>query len=314
MQGAHSVFDPASPQATAIAHLAWIFVSLAALIWLLVLGFLTASLIPRRALGEHGVDLRLTRRQLVSVSTALGLSAVLLLSLGFVDYATGRGIERPNVASRDTVHVRLVGRQWWWEIHYQQSTPPYDMTTANELHIPIGRPVVLTLESSDVIHSFWAPNLHGKADLVPSYSSRFLIQADRPGVYRAPCAEYCGAQHAKMALLIIAQPADSFAAWYGNEIKDAVATTSPGFEIFRQAACPYCHTIRGAGAGGIVAPDLTHLAARTTIAAGTLPNRRGELAGWIANAQGIKPGNQMPANLVKGADLNALIDYLMSLK
>jgi cytochrome c oxidase subunit II len=317
MQGAHSVLGPASPQAAAIAHLAWTFFGLAALIWLLVLAFLALSLWRARGLAERDVDPRLTRRQVVGVSVALAISTLLLLSLGFFDYATGRNIERATTNSRDTVHVRIVGRQWWWEIRYEQATPPYHVTTANELRIPVGRPVLLTLESSDVIHSFWAPNLHGKSDLVPSYSSGFLIQADRPGVYRAPCAEYCGAQHAKMALLIIAQPADSFGAWYENERHDAApapANVARGLAVFRGAACPFCHTIRGAVTGGVVAPDLTHLATRTTLAAGTLPNRRAELAGWVANPQGPKPGNRMPANLVSGADLNALIDYLMSLK
>jgi cytochrome c oxidase subunit 2 len=314
MQGAHSVLAPASPQAAAIAHLAWTFFGLAAVVWLLVLGFLTVSLVRARGLGKRDVDPRLTRRHFVGVSIALAISTLALLALGFGDYATGRNIERAQTASSDTVHVRITGKQWWWQIRYEQKTPPYHVTTANELRIPVGRPVLLTLESSDVIHSFWAPNLHGKSDLVPSYSSGFLIQADRPGVYRAPCAEYCGTQHAKMALLIIVQPADSFAAWYANEMKDAVPTPAPGFAVYRNAACSYCHTIRGAAPGGVVAPDLTHLATRTTLAAGTLPNRRDDLAGWVANAQGPKPGNHMPANLVSGDDLNVLIDYLMSLK
>jgi cytochrome c oxidase subunit 2 len=285
-----------------------------------VLGFLAVSLWRARGLGEHDVDPRLTRRHVVGVSSALAITTMLLIALGFSDYATGRSIERARTTSSDTVRVRIVGRQWWWEIRYEQATPPYHVTTANELRIPVGHPVLLTLESSDVIHSFWAPNLHGKSDLVPSYSSGFLIQADRAGVYRAPCAEYCGAQHAKMALLIIAQPAESFAAWYANEQQNAAlpppgaASVARGQEVFRSAACPFCHTIRGTAPGGAVAPDLTHIAARATLAAGTLKNDRAELAGWVANSQGSKPGNRMPANLVSGADLNALVDYLMSLK
>ncbi|PYO95124.1 MAG: cytochrome c oxidase subunit II [Gemmatimonadetes bacterium] len=317
MQEAHSVLGPASPQAAAIAHLAWIFFGVAALVWLAVLGSLTVALLRPHGLGERDVDPQLTRRHRNVVSGALGLSAVALLVLGVVDYSTGRGIETPRAATPDTVRVRLIGRQWWWEIQYEQKTPPYRVTTANELHIPLGRPVVLTLESSDVIHSFWAPSLHGKSDLVPSYSSEFVIQADKPGVYRAPCAEYCGAQHAKMMLLIIAQPADSFAGWYANEMRDAPTpppNVARGQEVFRTAACPFCHTIRGAATGGSVAPDLTHIASRMTLAAGTLPNRRAELAAWIANAQGPKPGNRMPANLVSGGDLNALVDYLGTLR
>jgi cytochrome c oxidase subunit 2 len=318
MQDAHSVLNPASPQAAAIAHLLRIFFSVAGIIWLIVLGALAYALARPKRLGERDGDSRLRRRQLVTVSAALVLSAALLLSLGFVDYGTGRNIDTARAATPDTIRVRLIGRQWWWAIQYEQAAPPYRIATANEMHIPVGRPVLLTLESADVIHSFWAPNLHGKSDLVPSYSSGFLIQADRPGVYRAPCAEYCGTQHAKMHLLIVAQSADSFAAWYANQARDAVpppnAAAAHGRDVFLSAACPFCHTIRGTPTGGSVAPDLTHIASRLTLAAGTVPNRRDELAAWIENSQGIKPGNQMPANLVSGRDLNALLDYLSALR
>lgn len=317
MHQAHSVLGPASPQAALIAHLAQFYFAIAFVIWLAVLGFLVYALIRPRRLGTRDSDARIHRRQLGAVSGALGLSALLLIGLGFLDYGTGRAIEHAHAASRDTLRIRLVGRQWWWQIEYQQETPPYRVMTANEMHIPLGRPVLLTLESSDVIHSFWAPNLHGKSDLIPSYRSGLLIQADTPGVYRAPCAEYCGDQHAKMALLIVAQPADSFAVWYRNELRDAATPSGSavrGQEIYQKAACSFCHTIRGAVAGGVVAPDLTHLAMRSTLAAGTIPNTRAELGAWIANSQGIKPGNRMPANLVSGSDLNALLDYLGTLK
>ncbi|MFN2572533.1 MAG: c-type cytochrome [Gemmatimonadales bacterium] len=318
MQGAHDVLNPASPQAAAIAHLARVFFAVAGAVWLVVLGFLATALLRPKRLGERDKDARLTRRHVVGVTGALVLSALALLSLGFIDYKTGRGIETARAISNDTVHVRLTGRQWWWQIQYEQRTPPYRVTTANEMHIPVGRPVMLTLESSDVIHSFWAPNLHGKSDLVPSYSSGFLIQADTPGVYRAPCAEYCGVQHAKMALLVIAEPADSFAAWYANQMRDAAppqtTAASAGRAVFLTKACPFCHTIRGTPSGGSVAPDLTHLATRGTLAAASILNHRAELAGWIANPQGIKPGNHMPANLVGGHDLNALLDYLETLR
>jgi cytochrome c oxidase subunit II len=318
MQGAHTVLDPASPQAVAIAHQVRLFFAVAAIIWLVVLGFLTYSLLRPRALGARDHDSRFTRRQTTAVSGAVALSALILLVLGFVDLGTGREIETARASSSDTLHIRLTGRQWWWQVQYEQATPPYRVATANEMHIPLGRPVVLTLESSDVIHSFWAPNLHGKSDLIPGYSSGFLIQADSPGVYRAPCAEYCGAQHAKMTLLIVAQPADSFAAWYANQMRNApepkTAAAARGRDVFLTSACPFCHTIRGTPSGGSVAPDLTHLATRATLAAGTLPNRREQLAGWIANPQGIKPGNHMPANLLTGRDLKALLDYLTTLQ
>lgn len=319
---AHSVLTPASPHAAAIAHLAQVFFTLAAVIWLVVLGLLAWSLLAGKGLAERDADRRLARRQSAAVAAALGLTTLILLALGFVDYRTGRGIETargaaPGVAA-DTLHVRLVGHQWWWEIRYQQATWPYQVTTANELHIPLGRPVLLTLESSDVIHSFWAPNLHGKSDLVPGYSSGFLIQADRPGVYAAPCAEFCGTQHAKMMLLVVAQPSDSFTAWYANESRDAPAPSTDsiarGRQVFLTAACPFCHTIRGTGSAGSVAPDLTHIAGRRMLGAGAVFNNRTELGGWIENPQGMKPGNRMPANLVAGSELPALLAYLATLK
>jgi len=238
--------------------------------------------------------------------------------LGFVDYSTGRHVETAYSKSADTLHVRLIGHQWWWEVQYESPHSPQLLKTANEIHIPVGRPVLLRLESRDVIHSFWAPNLHGKSDLIPGYTGELTIQADRPGIFRAPCAEYCGAQHAKMALLVIAQPAAEFTTWYANEMGNAVAPADPaatrGRAVFLTAACPFCHTIRGTESAGAVAPDLTHLASRQTLAAGTIPNRRGYLGGWIVDPQGIKPGNQMPPNVLPAKDLEALLDYLVTLR
>lgn len=324
MQGSavssHSVLLPASPHAAAIAHLAQLFITLAAIVWLVVLASLAWSLLGSKGLRERDEDVRFARRQRAAVGTALGLTALLLLALGFVDYRTARRIEtaHPAPGGSDTLHVRLIGHQWWWEIRYQQATWPYQVTTANELHVPLGRPVLLTLESSDVIHSFWAPNLHGKSDLVPGYRSAFLIQADTPGVYAAPCAEYCGTQHAKMLLIVVAEPPDSFRAWYANESRNAPSprsdSTARGQQVFLTAACPFCHTIRGTPSGGGVAPDLTHLAGRRMLGAGAAANNRTELGGWIENPQGMKPGNRMPANLVRGSELAALLDYLATLK
>ena len=318
LQGAHSVLAPASPQAAAIARLAEFFIGFGAFIWLLVLGFLAYSVLRPRRLGERDEDRRVTHRQLVLVSVALGLSTLLLLGLGFVDYSTGRHVETAYSKSADTLHVRLIGHQWWWEVQYESPHNPQLLKTANEVHIPVGRPVLLRLESRDVIHSFWAPNLHGKSDLIPGYTGELTIQADRPGIFRAPCAEYCGAQHAKMALLVIAQPVAEFTTWYANEMGNAVAPANPaaarGRAVFLTAACPFCHTIRGTESAGTVAPDLTHLASRQTLAAGTMPNGRGNLGGWIVAPQAIKPGNQMPAIALPPKDLAALLDYLVTLR
>jgi cytochrome c oxidase subunit II len=318
LQGAHSVLAPASPQAGAIAHLAELFFGLGAFVWLLVLGFLAYSMLRPRRLGERQEEDGVTRRQLRGVRIGLGLSTLLLIGLGFVDYSTGRHVETGYSKSSDTLRVRLIGHQWWWEVQYEAPHSPELLKTANEIHIPVGRPVLLKLESRDVIHSFWAPNLHGKSDLIPGYSGELTIQADTPGIFRAPCAEYCGAQHANMTLLVVAQRAGDYAAWLSNQTNNAAPPASPGAErgrqVFLSAACPSCHTIRGTESAGAVGPDLTHIAGRQMLAAGTIPNDRNHLAGWIAAPQAVKPGNQMPAIPLPAKDLQALLDYLVTLR
>jgi cytochrome c oxidase subunit II len=177
---------------------------------------------------------------------------------------------------------------------------------------------VLELRSTDVIHSFWPPNLTGKRDLIPGKVNSLWFQADTPGVYRGQCAEFCGHQHAKMGFLVIADRPDSFATWLASQ-RDTASTpttelTQRGQEVFLASSCVMCHTISGTPAGSRIGPDLTHLASRRTIAAGTLPNTRGNLAGWILNPQRIKPGTRMPPNQLNPADLQALLAYLESLK
>ena len=306
---AHSALSPASPQAATLAALANTFFVLAAIIWVLVLGFLIAALARKRRPGGS--------KHTFPVSLALAITAVLLVLIGVLDFRTGSAVDRQG-APGDTVKIRLVGHQWWWEVVYQQATPPYQVKTANELHIPVGRPVLLQLESRDVIHSFWAPNLHGKADLIPGYTGTLSFQASKAGVYNAPCAEYCGDQHARMSLLVIAEAPAEFDAWYANEQRNARAPATRlaqrGQDVFARSACSYCHTIRGGAGGGTVAPDLTHIGSRKTLAAGALPNRRATLAGWIVNSQGIKPGNHMPPMPLAGDDLNALLEYLTNLR
>jgi cytochrome c oxidase subunit 2 len=174
-------------------------------------------------------------------------------------------------------------------------------------------------KSTDVIHSFWVPNLHGKKDMIPGYTNDTWIQADSAGVYRGQCGEYCGYQHAHMALIVTAEPEAAFERWYANQLAPAAppsdSSVKRGHDVFVSNSCMMCHAISGEPlAGSNVGPDLTHFASRPTIAAGTLPNTRGHLAGWIVDPQRIKPGAQMPPNSLSPADLNALLDYLRSLK
>jgi cytochrome c oxidase subunit II len=220
-------------------------------------------------------------------------------------------------ATPPALTVRVTGHQWWWEVQYLDPAPDRIATTANEIHIPVGRPVRIEVAAGDVIHSFWVPELAGKTDLIPGQTNVTWVQADHPGVYRGQCAEYCGMQHAKMAMSVVAEPPAAFEEWLARQRQPAAppsdADLKAGEAVFAGSACALCHTIRGTMAGGRLGPDLTHLAGRRTIAAGTLPNTRGYLAGWIANPQALKPGTVMPAVPLKSTELQVLITYLQSL-
>jgi cytochrome c oxidase subunit II len=184
--------------------------------------------------------------------------------------------------------------------------------------VPVGEPVLFLLSASDVIHSMWVPNLNGKKDLIPGYTQSLWFQADTAGVYRGQCAEFCGAEHAKMAMFIVAEPRTQYQQWVAQQQQPASEPTDPsakrGKEIFLTSSCAMCHSIEGTSAGSHAGPDLTHLASRRTIAAGTLPNTRGALSGWIVDPQRIKPGAKMPPNRIAPKDLDALVTYLQGLK
>jgi cytochrome c oxidase subunit 2 len=218
------------------------------------------------------------------------------------------------------VTIRVTGHQYWWEVEYVGREPSESFTTANELHVPVGVPVRLELVAGDVIHSFWVPQLAGKTDLIPGQRNVMWIQAERPGRYYGHCAEYCGAQHANMEMYVIAEPKREFESWLARERQAAPGpaqmSDATGYAVFQRVGCANCHTIRGTTAGGRVGPDLTHLASRTTIGAGVLPNTRGNLAGWIANAQAIKPGIAMPTmgESLAPNDLQHLLAYLETLR
>jgi cytochrome c oxidase subunit 2 len=213
--------------------------------------------------------------------------------------------------------VRVTGRQWWWEVTYLDPSPSLIATTANEIHIPVRRPVRLQVVSGDVIHSFWIPELAGKTDLIPGQENVMWLEADRPGVYHGQCAEYCGLQHAKMAMEVVAEPPEAFARWLERQRAPAAAPAgtdaAAGARVFATTACALCHTVRGTMAGGRLGPDLTHLAGRRTIAAGTIANTRGNLLGWIENPRAFKPGTLMPAVPLHGRELDDLTAYLQSL-
>jgi len=253
----------------------------------------------------------------IYIGTAI--SAVVLLGSTIWTILTLSAIAAPH--REPSLTLEVTAHQWWWEVRYRGSRKPDVMTTANEIHIPVGEPVHFRLESDDVIHSFWVPKLGGKTDVIPGQTNFAWLQADRPGIYRGQCAEFCGPQHAHMALYVVAQERPAFDAWLEGQKAAAGAPQSPqavsGHDVF-MSRCSVCHTVRGdsagAGAAGRLGPDLTHLMSRSTIAAGRLPNNTGSLHGWVANAQAIKPGTRMPRMDLSPEDLHAVVSYLETLK
>jgi cytochrome c oxidase subunit 2 len=258
------------------------------------------------------VDHHITRWVVGAVAVTFLIEAFLLVH----NFWTGRQLA--DFADPDALTIRVTGHQWWWQVEYEDPVPERRVATANEIHIPVGRRVKVELVSSDVIHSFWVPNLQGKTDLIPGYSTTTFLQADSAGVYHGRCAEFCGLQHAHMDFLVIAEPPARFAAWYTGQLRDAAPPANPeaakGKQVFLANRCAVCHKVRGTEAGGTLGPELTHLASRRTLAAVTLPNTRGHMGGWVVDPQKIKPGVNMPPNPLSPDELRSLLAYLESLK
>jgi cytochrome c oxidase subunit 2 len=316
-EGAQSALDTHGPQAGQTLSLFHLFLIVAAVVWVLVVLALAVAILRRRGAARPplALDTRVERRTERIVTALTVLTAVIVSGLSIASYVTGRSLaaEPPEVLT-----IRVTGHQWWWEATYQDPQPHRVLTTANEIHVPAGQPVRLELQSADVIHSLWVPGLFGKRDLITGRTTEIRFRADAPGEYRGQCAEFCGFQHAHMALLIIAEPPERFEAWREAQLQPAAPPADDqrrhGLQVLQSGPCVMCHKVRGTLAGGGVAPDLTHLASRRTIAAGTLPLTRGALAAWITDPQSIKPGANMPQIKLPTADFQALIAYLEGLE
>jgi cytochrome c oxidase subunit 2 len=318
--GRHLILHPGAPQGSHIEWLYWfIFWILAAVYVLIIVGFTRAgarsradSIQPLPIMKDEEGD----RKASWAVGSAVGVTVITLFVVLVLSVITGKQVA--GLTSKNPLTIQIIGHQWWWEVTYPNTQADQTVTTANEIHVPVNTPVVVLTNSVDVIHSFWAPSITGKRDLLPGYSSAFWFQVDQPGTYRGQCAEFCGLQHAHMGFSVIAEPVDQFQAWQQQQLKTAAEPSedeaSRGRAVFLTHTCLMCHTIRGTDAGSRVGPDLTHVAGRRMIAAETLPNTRGALAGWILDPQRIKPGAQMPPNALASDDLQALITYLMSLQ
>ena len=217
-------------------------------------------------------------------------------------------------AEDGVMRVHVIGKQWWWEVRYDD-----DVVLANEIRLPTNQPVELVLSTTDVIHSFWAPSLAGKVDMIPGRTTRLRLQTSEEGTFRALCAEYCGGQHALMTLFVVTQDASEFNAWLEQQRQPITAPSDPflklGHDAFFKGDCHTCHTIRGTSANATDGPDLTHVGSRKSLAAGVLDNHIGTMAGWIAGPQEVKPGNKMPETpAFTGTELRALSAWLGSLQ
>jgi cytochrome c oxidase subunit II len=318
--GRFHILHPGAPQGSHIEWLYWVIFWICFAVYvLMIVGFARAgakaksdAIYPLPVFEDEEGD----RRAKWAVGTAVAVTVVTLFVVLILSVVTGKQAQGLN--SKNPVTIQVIGHQWWWEVVYPNTQANQTVTTANEIHVPVNTPVVVLTNSTDVIHSFWVPSITGKRDLLPGYSSAFWFKVEQPGVYRGQCAEFCGFQHAHMGFSVIAQPVDDFQAWQQQQLKPASDPTNNqtkrGREVFLTHACLMCHTIRGTDAGARMGPDLTHLASRNMIAAETLPNTPGALAGWILDPQRIKPGAEMSPNSLSPDDLQALLAYLQTLQ
>ena len=307
-----SIFDPLSRPADEIYTLSLLVLGICAAIFVLVGGLLVVSIVRfRRRPDDDGIEPPQVygSNRLELAWTVIPLLIVFVLFL--VTTRTLIAVENA-VPPADALEVRVIGHQWWWEFRY----PAQGVVTANELHVPLGRATFLTLESADVVHSFWIPQLNGKTDVIPNRHNRMWIEPREAGLYSGQCAEYCGTQHARMLLRVIAHPPDEFDAWARAQRAPAVADAGvqAGRDVFQSTACINCHRIDGTVADGVFGPDLTHLMSRETIAAGAAPNTPAALRDWIANPNAVKPGALMPAMQLGPAELDQVVAYLTTLK
>ena len=310
--GIQSPLAPASDQAFALHDLLILMTVVCGLIYLLVIAGLVWSVLRARKHAKRAaaapVDERGLDRSLIATAAIIVAGLTVLIFGSFL-------ADRALLAARaeKAMMVRVTGHQWWWRIEYRNPATGRWVETANELHLPLGRTTRVELTSNDVIHSFWVPNVSGKIDMIPGRLNMLDLTPRRSGWFRGACAEFCGAQHAHMALDVRVDDPVAFDAWLAGQAESARKAQGPGKALFA-LHCGSCHAVRGTPANGRAGPDLTHFAARRSIAAGTLPMTRGALQGWIAQPQALKPGTAMPAVPLRPAEADALATYLATLR
>jgi cytochrome c oxidase subunit 2 len=313
--GAQDVLNPAADQALHITTIWHVMLVVCGIMYALVLAFLAAAIWrARRSLAPP-------RDADSDVMSRVFAGWIALIVIGLAGLATASFLVDRSLAqadSRDALHIKITASQWWWKVEYHGATANEQVTTANELHLPVDRPVKIELQADDVIHSFWLPNLSGKQDLIPGRANTLLITPRRVGVYRGQCAEFCGLQHAHMALVATVESPATFSAWLKAQRADAPqprnASEARGQQALLSSACVSCHHIQGTQASGQTGPDLTHMASRPNLAAGALPMRADALSRWLADPQAIKPGNHMPLVALSPRDRADVVNYLLALR
>lgn len=315
--GQQSALAPQGLQSEQIRSTLFIFLAVAAIVWIAVVLVLGVGMVRRKRVSDAPLDLHPAFEDHAGrLILRLGIATTaIVLGLSLVSYAGQRTVFAKD---ENALTLKIIGHQWWWEVRYESDSPHQSFVTANEIRIPTGQPVKVELESADVIHSFWVPALTGKMDLITGQKNELQFTAKNAGVYRGQCAEFCGLQHAHMAFAVIALPPDEFVRWREHQHQSAESPADQlgrqGEALFRARGCALCHNISGTPAGGQLGPDLTHVGSRTTIAAGTLPNTPATLGAWISDPQHIKPGNLMPKMPLQSDELIAILHYLEQLK
>lgn len=304
--GPSSALDPAGKSAERIATLFWWMTGGALLVWLVVTGLVIYAVWFNAA----GKTLAAAKR----LVTFGGVYAPLALLTVLLTFGLGMLPAELAPAPEGSLTVDVTGEQWWWRVHYR--TPDGGtVALANELHVAVGQPTQLHLQSADVIHSFWVPALGGKVDMIPGRTTHLTLEPTREGVFHGVCAEYCGASHALMAFRVVVSPPAELQRWLSAQARPAAPSDSRGAALFLSSGCGACHTVRGTAADGVVGPDLTHVGSRLTLAAGTLPNQLSAAHRWLAKPSEAKPLATMPSfGALPPADLDALARYLGGLE
>ena len=306
------VLDPHGPFSNSVTTLAWVLIALMTLIFVLVCAAMWVALY-----GSDKLRAQLGGERVVKWFGLIVPAGVLFLLLAWGTTM----VAGMTTIKGDELRMRVSGNIYWWRVSYLDGEGKQLLADANELHIPVGRPVVVDMVSEDVIHSFWVPKLGGKMDMIPGRTNRLKLQADKAGNYGGQCAEFCGGAHSLMGFIVVAHEPADWQRWLDTRLAQSSAAAPisaealRGMQLFSEVGCAACHRVAGSSAQGLSGPDLTHVGSRRSLGAGILPNTRGTLIGWIGDSQSIKPNNRMPAyRSLQAAELNALAAYMESLK